>query len=412
MFVSSLDRPWIKTPFPLEGILIQSRDDIERLRRYCSYVYVDVEQGSSPAARYWILADTPTRTTLFGEETDPALERARRRAREEYSSLRRTTYHTVETLSIEVESARRVSATVVRGYQELVQDLERGRKINLGVVKDGISDMVESINRNPAAMMWIVQMKKLDEYTYSRALGTSVWCATFGRHLGLEVNSINQLAMGGLLLDLGKSRLPENLLNKRGDLTPQELQTIQDHVDQSVRILAADNENRSGEKFDINVLQMVATHHERFDGGGYPQGMKNDDIPIFGRIAGIVDSYDAMTSERPYRQARPLSPHEAIAELYDLRDHKFQAELVEQFIQTVGLYPTGSLVELNSGQVGAVVEINGLRRLQPTVMLLLDENKEPYPEFKHLDLSTRDSLRVERGLEPGAYGINMQELFL
>ncbi|MCW8907140.1 MAG: DUF3391 domain-containing protein [Sedimenticola sp.] len=412
MFVSRLDRPWVKTPFPLQGVLIKSEEDIDRLRKYCSYVYVDVEQGSSPAARYWILSDSPVRTTLFGEEPDPAFEEARRRAREEYSSLRKTTYRTVETLSIETETARKVSGTVTRGYKELVHDLERGRKINLGVVKAGIADMVESINRNPAAMMWIVQMKKLDEYTYSRALGTSVWCATFGRHLGLEVASINQLALGGLLLDLGKSRLPEELLNKIGDLTPEELLKVHQHVDQSVRILASDNEQSSGKKFDLDVLQMVATHHERFDGSGYPQGMTNDDIPIFGRIAGIVDSYDAMTSERPYRQTRPLSPHEAIAELYELRDSKFQAELVEQFIQTVGLYPTGSLVELNSGQVGTVVEINGLRRLQPIVMLLLDENKEPYPEFKKLDLSSRDSLRVERGLEPGAYGINMQELFL
>jgi len=412
MFVSQLDRPWIKTPFDLEGIKISSKDDIERIRKYCSYVYVDVEQGVSPNPRYWILNNT-TEQQIFGEELTPKSQAVITKIKKEYQSLRKTTYQHTEKFSIEVETATKTSETLSHKYKQLLVDLEKGREIDLSVVKAGVSDMVESVIRNPAAMMWIVQLKKLDEYTYSRALGTSVWCATFGRHLGLEIKSINQLALGGLLLDLGKGRLPPDLLYKRGVLSGDELKLIHDHVDLGVRILISDNKKAGKNKLDFDVLQMVATHHERYDGSGYPQGIKNNDIPMLGRIAGIVDSYDAMTSERPYIESRPLSPHEAITELYSLRDDKFQAELVEQFIQTVGLYPTGSLVELNTGQVGAVVETNGLRRLQPTLMLLLDENKEPYTEFKRLNLTTTGhAIRVERGLEPGAYGINMQELFL
>lgn len=413
MFVSRLDRPWIKTPFDLEGIKITSPEDIERIRKYCSYVYIDVEQGVSPDPRYWILNNAPEHQ-IFGEDPAPRSQAAIAEIKREYQSLRKTTYQNSEKFSVEVETAARTSEALSHEYKQLLSDLEKGREIDLSVVKAGVSDMVESVTRNPAAMMWIVQLKKLDEYSYSRALGTSVWCATFGRHLGLEVKSINKLAFGGLVLDLGKCRLPPAILHKKGGLTDDELKLVREHVDQSVRILI-DNESKKGgrNRLDFDVLQMVSTHHERYDGSGYPQGVTNDDIPMFGRIAGIVDSYDAMTSERPYMESRPLSPHEAITELYGLRDIKFQAELVEQFIQTVGLYPTGSLVELNTGQVGAVVETNGLRRLQPTLMLLLDENKEPYTEFKRLNLTTAgDAIRVERGLEPGAYGINMQELFL
>lgn len=158
---------------------------------------------------------------------------------------------------------------------------------------------------------------------------------------------------------------------------------------------------------------MIATHHERADGSGYPQGLTNAEIPIFGRIAGIVDSFDAMTSKRPYVTSGPMPPHEAIAELYELRGKTFQGELVEQFIQTVGLYPTGSLVELNTGAVGAVIAVNGLRRLRPSIMLLLDENKEPLQEFKYVDLSlTEEKLSVATGLPPGTYGIDMKEIFL
>ena len=158
---------------------------------------------------------------------------------------------------------------------------------------------------------------------------------------------------------------------------------------------------------------MVATHHERANGNGYPQGLKNTEIPMFGRIAGIVDSFDAMTNPRHYTDEDPLSPHEAISELYNLRGTLFQEELVEQFIQTVGLYPTGSLVELSTGEVGAVIAINGLRRLRPTVMLLLDSNKEPLEQFRMVDLSDADdSLTVKGALPYGAYGIDMKEVFL
>jgi hypothetical protein len=134
---------------------------------------------------------------------------------------------------------------------------------------------------------------------------------------------------------------------------------------------------------------------------------------MFGRIAGIVDSFDAMTNLRLYSAEEPMPPHEAIAELYGLRGKKFQAELVEQFIQTVGLYPTGSLIELSTGEVGAVISVNGLRRLRPSVMLLLDSNKEPLEKFRLVDLSRMDeALSVVRGLPRGAFGIDMKEVFL
>lgn len=412
MFVSRLDRPWIKTPFELEGIRIASKGDIDRVRKYCNYVYIDVEQGIAPEPRYWILAKD-AESQIF-QKTPKAANLGRREDQiKEYQKLRKISYKNTEAFEAEVKTAEVVTQQLSTGYEQLLEDLENGRDLDLEVVKSGVTDMVKSIVRNPSAMLWIVQIKGVDQYTYSRALGTSVWCATFGRHLGLDKKSINDLALGGLLLDLGKSRLPLELIKKPDSLTEDELRLMQEHVDLGIKLLLGEEKKRSKKRLSVEVLQMVATHHERADGSGYPQGLTNQDIPIYGRIAGIVDSYDAMTSKRPYVKNGPHAPHEAISELYKFRDTKFQAELIEQFIQTVGLYPTGSLVELNTGQVGAVVEINGLRRLQPTVLVLLDENKEPYPEFKYLDLSkVDDAVHVVQGLPPGAYGIDMQELFL
>ncbi|MCP3669550.1 MAG: DUF3391 domain-containing protein [Gammaproteobacteria bacterium] len=419
MFVSRLDRPWNETRFPFEGILISSPEDIEKFKQTCTFVYVDVEQGLQPQTGPWLKTDRSkfsteiTKIRPVGKAKHPELQVDRAIERLEYEALRKTTYEKSEAFTPEVKTAHHVSNGLAGGHVQLMHDLKYGRDLDLDVVQVGVSDMVDSVIRNPDAMIWVVQLKKLDEYSYSRALGTSVWCATFGRHLGLEKDTIEKLALGGLLLDIGKSYLPVDLLRKKGALSVDEIQIMHSHVELGINVLTTGANESNIEKLNINILQMITTHHERSDGSGYPQRLINQNIPIFGRIAGISDSYDAMTSRRPYSDAGPLNPHEAIADLYELRDSKFQSELVEQFIQTVGLYPAGSLVELNTGQIGVVVEINPLRRLRPKLLLLLDENKTQYKEFDHLDLSeTDETTQLKRGLPPGAYGIDMRELFL
>lgn len=414
MFVSRLDRPWIQTKFPMEGMTIESKKDIDNLRNYCNYVYVDVERGPSPEPRYWVLKEVNGSNSAIrsnslnktsGQQTSPS---------NEYTKIRKKTYHHTSSFKAESKVAIDASDKVQNGYYRFLDDLKRGRELDINTVKEGISVMVESIIRNPSAMMWVTQVKKLDEFSYSRALGTSVWCATFGRHLGMEKGDIEQIALGGLLLDIGKTRLPLRLLKKSGGLNETELKLLRSHVQLGVKLLAKISDTSKSSKLPIPVFQMIATHHERADARGYPQGLLNSQIPIFGRIAGIVDTYDAITSRRLYNADMPPKlPHEAIAELYELRDTAFQSELVEQFIQTVGLYPTGSLVELSTGEVGVVVATNGLRRLRPTVMLLLDEDKKPLSDFRHLDLSLPEAkATVQRGLQAGAYGIDMKELFL
>ncbi|MES9899476.1 MAG: HD domain-containing phosphohydrolase [Sedimenticola sp.] len=415
MFVSRLDRPWVKTPFDLQGVVVRNTDDIERLRKYCNYVYVDVEQGVSPQPRFWILDETPS--VVLDRNPDPFHNAEKKNSDEvaEFATLRKITYETSTRFEGEVGVAEQVHEKIGDHFHQILGDLKRGKALDLDTVKEGVTDMVESIIRNPSAMMWVVHIRRLDDYTYTRSLGSSVWCATFGRHLGMEERDIESLALGGLLLDLGKSMLPHDLLTKPGALTPDERNKMDTHVDLGIRVLAKTASLGSAEKqkLPIDVLQMIATHHERSDGSGYPQGLENSAIPLFGRIAGIVDSFDAMTSRRPYISEGPKSPHEAINELYEVRGSLFQTELVEQFIQTVGVYPTGSLVELNTGEVGAVVAINGLRRLRPSVMLLLDENKQPISPFRYMNLSKMgDDILVLHGLPSGAFDINMEELFL
>jgi hypothetical protein len=162
---------------------------------------------------------------------------------------------------------------------------------------------------------------------------------------------------------------------------------------------------------------MVAHHHERHDGSGYPRGLAGDAIPVYGRIAGIVDTYDAMITSRPY--ASTQSSYGALRQLRSLAGSQFQPELVDQFTQAIGMFPTGTLVLLNTGEVAVVTAQSRVRRLRPEVMIILDAEKRPLPEYRVVDLNrvaaTADdqvSLWIEQGLEPGAYGVDPAEYYL
>jgi len=400
MYVSRLDRPWIETSFLVEGKMINSEKDIRRLSKLCSYVYVDVEQGLSPKTRYWAVGNEDE-MKLSSEDASEAWKAIDN----DYTRYRQCVYETSTELKEELKAAKIVYDDVSSKTEEIFDDLKKGKQLDVISLKSGIKAAVDSIIRNPSALMLLVQLKKSDNYSYSHALGVSVWCAQFDRHLGLKRRDIEALALGGMLLDTGKIELPDSLTKKNALFTPAEMESFKTHVALGVKVV------KRSSNIERSLLEMIATHHERADGSGYQLGITNERIPLFGRIAGIVDSYDAMTTKKPHIE-RTFSPHEAISELYNMRGKEFQAELVEQFIQTVGLYPTGSLVELNTGEIGVITEINDLKRLYPTIVLLLDENKQPYDDFATVDLSQVSGMRVKNGLEPGAYGIKMDELFL
>ena len=215
------------------------------------------------------------------------------------------------------------------------------------------------------------------------------------------------LALAALLHDVGKVSLPTEIIQKLGPLTPSEKQAMRHHP-----IL--------GEQFFEGlehlepIRPIIRSHHERFDGSGYPKGWKGNQIPVFGRIGGIVDSYAAITSDRPYAKAK--SSYDAMRELKALSDKHFQAEMVEQFIRAVGIFPAGTLVELNTGEIGVVLKENQSSRLQPELAIILDSDKQPSEEVKSLDLRQEGEptpiFWIERGIEPGAYGIDPREYFL
>ena len=396
MFVSRLDRPWLETSFPLQGFEIRSEEELQTLQRTCSHVYVDIAAGTAPDPRFVELDDAGM------------VEDARGRA--EVAGLRKTHWEIQTDFQSELTQADAAHDTLERSLDEVMLDLRDGRELDLQKLQDGVDAMIASITRNPSAFVWLKEIKRKDNYTYQHALGCSIWAASFGRHLGMEKEELRELALGGLLFDVGKTRMSGDILTRQTQLDSYQLEEMRRHVQHGVDIL------QSTPGVSSEIVAMVATHHERYNGTGYPLGLAGSDIPMGGRILGLIDSYDALTNLRPYAAA--LSPHQAITELYECRGTLFQSELVEQFILTCGIYPTGSLVELSNGQVGVVTAVHSLKRLRPSIMLLLDEHKRPLPQFRSIDLGEAsedddgNALSIKCSLAPGAYGLDPVALFL
>jgi HD-GYP domain-containing protein (c-di-GMP phosphodiesterase class II) len=425
MFVAQLDRPWLETPFLFQGFEVREDSEIDQLRHYCQHLYIDITRSSISAQEIEKL--------LTGSGQVPALtiDSPRQRVANRRSLLQRLlawfgdfdptgriahklegskSYRIKRTLKKERPQATAAYGGALEAMNDVLEQVREGCSVDVEKVKESVGPMIESVLRNPGAITWFTLLKKRDKYTYNHSIASSVWATVLGRHLGFDRNALDTLALGGMLLDIGKAKLPEDLLGKQSELSNAECDLLRQHVDYGLELV------NGYPGIGSEVLDMISSHHERMDGSGYPEGLSGSDIPVYGRIAGLVDCYDAMTSNRPY--ARAVSPYQAICDLNAMAGVHFQKELVEQFVQALGMFPTGSLIEFNSGEVGIVIGQNRVRRLRPKVMLVLNADKQQLQQHITVDLRKipGDARKlgakwILKGLDPGSYGIDPADFF-
>ena len=383
MYVSKLDRPWTETPFVFQGFILRSQKQIDVMKKFCGHVFVDPEKED--------LSEVEGQATA--------------------ASIRGTTvYKEVANLDTELPRARSAIAETSIVLKQITHAVSVGGPIESAKAKEAASGITESVVRNPDAATLQVQLQEKSGETFNRAIHVSVMMSIFGRFLQLPRESIEHLGLLGLLQDAGKLKLPTALLQKREPFTPEEEALYQTHVDHSVEIL----NKTPGLPHDLPGL--ASLHHEHFDGSGYPRGLRGAAIALPGMIAGIADAFDTLIAPPPH--GKHMSPSNALNLIFKGRGTQFQPALVEQFIQCVGVYPVGSAVELNTGEVGIVIAQNPLRRLQPRVMVVKDAKGYENRPYKMLDLSkepkaTRDELyRIRRTLEYDAIKVDPRELFL
>lgn len=393
MYVSSLDRPWLETPFLMQGILIKNEQDISDIAKYCKHVEID------------------TAIIIHDDEPLPDLPEPSRETIESLAPHRKLRqYSDTTSLDEELVEAQAIMSSFTRTVADIFDKTHSGSAIDVNEVRGAISPMVDSIIRNPDACIWLTRLRNSDDYTYQHAISASIWAVALGRHLGFPKSDLDTLAIGVSLFDIGKMDLPTDLLHKQGRLSEEEFEVIKSHVELGLNKLEA------GGGINNSIREIVSYHHERFDGSGYPFGLSGSDIPVFARIAGIADCYDAITTRRPYANA--ISPVAAVKKLYEWRNEAFQSVLIEEFIQAIGIFPAGTLVELSNGEVGVVLSEYRTRRLRPKMIQLLDKNKHPLPTFKVIDLLTTthdeegNPLDIVESLEPGTYNLYLEDLNL
>jgi len=399
MYVVELDRPWSEAPFTmpfhLQGFLIRDLDELQRVQKVCRHVYIDPRLGKD--AKYFV-PETDGPGGGFGEGLPPISAANRIDPR----------YRDAHGVAEELPAAREVLIDTKRLYNKVLENVQAGTEFDIVAVRQVVGSLVDSVVRNPDALAWLTRLKERDEYSYDHSIEVCILALTFGRHLGLSQEDLQSLGTAALLQDIGKLNVPTDLLEKSEPLSEIELKIVHKHVRHSVDILRG--------KLGSAILEIVANHHERFDGSGYPRGLKGDEINLLSTICGIVDTYNAMINPRPYRPAR--TSFDALSEIYGQRYSGFPGAIVEHFIHCVGIFPIGTFVAMNTGDVGIVVGRNRLKQLKPQVMLVLDPGGRRIESPQTIDLNKQElrsdavPWRVARVVDPADYQIDAAEYFV
>jgi len=368
MFISELDIPWEASPFLLQGFDIKTPADIKAVQDVCDYVMID-----------------PVRQKLIHGGISKKNEQAFLHAFKQSA----TTYEQTSAL--------------VKG---IMDDIRFGNQLNTEAAKEAVSQCVDQVLESPDTMLLFTQLKHQDEYTSQHSLNVCILSILLARHLKFSKEKLNEIGICGLLHDMGKLKIPLEILNKPGKLTEDEAKIMCKHTTLGRNILMSARNVYTG------AVDVAYTHHEQLDGGGYPRGLKAESIPRYARMISLVDAYDAITSDRVYKEGRLHL--EAVKILMHARNTHFDASLVLKFIDCIGIYPVGNAVEMHNGEVGVVIEANPANKTRPKVLMLMNVAKQKIDRFiLELDQNPVDSVgaryRVQRVLAKGEYELDLYE---
>lgn len=378
MFVVELDKPWEESGFMFQGLELKSSADIQAVQKECSYVWVDYDeftlQKSQPAKGL------------------PAAKGAGSNARG-------------IAVEDEFDTAKEVHSLASHAISSLFEEIRLGAEIDGGKVKQAVNGCVDSILRNPDASVWLTRIQAKHEATAQHSMNVAALSIVLAKAMGMTQREMEDVGVCGMLHDVGKTSVSTELLEKTGPLTTEEMAEMRKHTRYGRDILISTKSVMSG------AADVAHSHHERVDGTGYPRGLNADSIPLFAQIVSIAEAYDTITTKQVYREAK--SPSEALQELYSLRGSQFDEDLVIGFIDAVGIFPPGSIVEMINGEIGIVLS-NSADKLRPRIILILDASKEPVPqhiiELSQMELDHSGKIyQIKTTLSDGSFGIDVAD---
>lgn len=394
MYVTELDRPWLDSPFLFQGFLINDDELLEEVKGLCDFVFVDIKL-SDPAVhgQLRVLLDRPEPKVII-TKTAPKSKNSDESDHKDYIEKLRKSRITFQDTTEYINQA--------------LEDVRLGASIDTKKAKQLVNDLTDQVMASSHALVWLTFLKERDAYTANHCVNVCVLAISFGRCLGLSKDELNLVGLGGLLHDLGKMKTPDEILNKPGKLTPEEFEIMKQHPTLGFQLL------KNEKDLSMEVLDIVLHHHERKNGYGYPDELPEHKIPRLTQVVAIVDVYDAITSDRCYHDG--MSPYDALNNIYKWAEKDFNKEMVESFIKCLGIYPIGSLVELDNGLVGVVISANSSTKLRPMIMLVLDKKKHPFKKRKILNLANTNwskgphALQITKILNAREYNINIKQI--
>ncbi|MBF1163457.1 HD-GYP domain-containing protein [Dechloromonas agitata] len=363
MYIHDLNCGWLDHPFVSNAFYVRDRATCDKIVNLgIRELYIDTLKGAD------VFTARPQ------AEVNADLER-----RLQEIARKQPDKAVVVELRDEAARARRLHGEASKLARLVLDDVRLGQPIRIERIDPLVDNMVDSLFRHQDALLPMARLKDLDDYNFEHSVGVAALLIAFGRAMKLPRDDIRQLAIGGLLHDIGKGQVPEAILNKPSRLTDDEYARMQSHVNESLRLI--DGVPGVGPI----ARQVVAEHHERIDGSGYPNRLQGKEISLYGQMAAIVDVYDAITSDKVYNRGMP--PTQAMKKLLEWSKHHFDPQLVQTFIRAVGIYPTGALVRLESNRMGVVVEQNEGKLLEPVVRVFYHAGQQHYVPPEIVDLA-------------------------
>lgn len=381
MFVCKLDRPWLGTPFLMQGFLVRTQNELETLKQICDTVYVDTAKSLVSFSAKERRKDVKRIEHSFSDTVDRDLAVAGlKQALPTYSA----------------------TAKVLRSaFRAFVNS----STLDSTSVHKTVESCLDQIVLNTSAMAWLSRVKSHTHYTYEHSMHVSLLAMVFAVHCGWTREEAKAAGVAGLVFDIGKLKIPSAVLTKPGPLTESEWELVRHHTKWTRYYL-----EKSG--FTRDIIEAGYYHHERPDGAGYPVKRVGGQTPQLARLIHVLDAFDAMVSYRPYAQQKTV--FEATKVLYRLRNIEFDSDIVDKFIEMLGVYPIGTIVELSSGEVAIVIGQNDSARLLPVISVIRDRNKNPMPETVVNLANVRDKqgqprVHVKTMLHDGSFGIYMHD---
>ena len=365
MYLKEFCGSWIDHPFWRNSFVITDPKDIERIRASnIQAVWIDCAKGLDVARDATTISEAETES-----QVDAELKHALQSTRETAPA----------SIHEEMARAAKICAQAKQAVTSMFEEARMGKAVDSGNARKLVEEISDSVTRNPGALISLARLKTADDYTYMHSVAVCALMISLGRQIGVDEDIIPRLGIAGLLHDLGKAMMPQEVLNKPGKLTDEEFGIMKRHPSEGAKLL------QDSDGIDDIALDVALHHHEKTDGSGYPEGLKDNEISLYAKMGAVCDVYDAITSNRPYKVG--WDPAESLRKMAEWANGHFDPTVFQAFVKSLGIYPVGSLLRLTSGRLGLVVDQSPKSLLTPRIKVFFSTRSNTRIRPTLIDLS-------------------------